>query len=410
MKRIEKLLRTITATALSASMLTACGKPAEDTGFTPVEAVYTAEEIGGRNFDSAFLKLSVQDGENVVISPLSIKMVLNLTAVGAVEDSETQNEILSLFRYKSAYEARSDSYNLVKELNREDGSMTLHNSYWLSEDAKPLNEDYKKIAEDDFGAEGFTSNLSSQSFVNDINDWIEDRTNGMIKKMVSSPLNSEARLVLVNTLYFNNDWSSKFESDRTYNQDFYGTNGTESVKMMHQDFMNLEYGEGERLKTVTMTYRDGSSMKIYIPIDNNENLADIIGELTPEQFTDELKCERTEKCVNVALPKFECEYKGSIKEILQRMGVSRAFDPEMAELQGISDDDLYVSKIIQAVKIRCDEEGTEAAAVTLEAMDENAAMLMPEETIDFIVDRPFMYEIESESGETLFMGVIQNFS
>ena len=96
--------------------------------------------------------------------------------------------------------------------------------------------------------------------------------------------------------------------------------------------------------------------------------------------------------------------------MLQLLGVNKAFDPLGAEFNATAEgEQLYISKIIQAAKIRCDEEGTEAAAVTM-AEDGVGAMLMEEPPIEFIVDRPFMYEIKSPSGETLFMGVIQNFT
>ena len=74
------------------------------------------------------------------------------------------------------------------------------------------------------------------------------------------------------------------------------------------------------------------------------------------------------------------------------------------------DEQLYISSIIQVAKIKCDEEGTEAAAVTMAIVKANGLMIIEEQPIEFIVDRPFMYEIKSPSGETLFMGVIQNFN
>ena len=72
-----------------------------------------------------------------------------------------------------------------------------------------------------------------------------------------------------------------------------------------------------------------------------------------------------------------------------------------------SNEKLYISKIIQAAKIVCNEDGTEAAAVTLEAMDAGGAM-PANEIIEFTVDRPFLYEIKTASGETLFIGVMQD--
>lgn len=159
-----------------------------------------------------------------------------------------------------------------------------------------------------------------------------------------------------------------------------------------------------------MPYRDGSVMNIYLPKDEDANIADIIKEMSLDKLTEELEAKREEKMVNIAMPKFECDYSGSLKEMLQLLGVNKAFDPYGAEFNSMTEDEqLYISKIIQAAKIICDEEGTEAAAATMAVMTDGCA-LIEEQPIDFIVDRPFMYEIKSPSGETLFMGVIQNFN
>ncbi|MBQ7981038.1 MAG: hypothetical protein IJ305_05445, partial [Oscillospiraceae bacterium] len=178
---------------------------------------------------------------------------------------------------------------------------------------------------------------------------------------------------------------------------------------MHSGTLDLEYGEGSKLKSVTMPYRDGSVMNVYLPKDEDASIADIISEMSLDKLTEELEIKRGVKKVDIAMPKFECDYISSLKEMLQLLGVSKAFDPNNAEFGGMSEEQLYISQIVQAAKIKCDEEGTEAAAVTM-AVDGAGAMPIEEMPIQFTVDRPFMYEIKSPSGETLFMGVIQNFN
>ncbi|MBQ8175659.1 MAG: hypothetical protein IJ035_01310 [Oscillospiraceae bacterium] len=424
-------MKKVLAMLLSTSMLTGCGlftgkipdekveviecyadtemEVPEVTEFIPIESVYTAEEISG-NFNAAFIKEALKNEDNVIVSPLSAKMIVNIAAMGADEDSVTQQELLNLFGYESVNEMKGDSKNLMDELNRENGTLTTSNSYWKSDKLAEINPEYAEQLESVFRAESYNADLTSAEFVNDLNSWVNENTNGLIPQLLSQPLDESARLVLVNTLYFNNKWVHKFESFATYYKEFYGNKGTEQVMTMHQGEIYLDYGEGNKFKSVTMPYTDGSVMNIYLPKNEDASIADIISEISLDKLTEELEAKRTEKMVNIAMPKFECDYSGSLKEMLQLLGVNKAFDPYGAEFNAMAEgEQLYISSIIQAAKIRCDEEGTEAAAATMADMACGAAP-MKEQPIEFIVDRPFMYEIKSPSGETLFMGVIQNFN
>lgn len=420
---MKKRLYRTSALLLSAATLAGCGPfteqgketvstvtcPAEPpavTEFVPVEAAYTAGEISG-SFDGAFLKETLKKNENFVVSPLSAKLVLNMAALGAEEN--TEKELLELFGYADSEAMKADSKRLIEELDREDGTLTVNNSVWVSDRLETLKESYSQELTDVMSAESFNADLTSQDFVNDLNGWVNENTNGLIPQLLSQPLDATARLALVNTLYFNNKWQYEFDSYSTYDADFYGINGTEQVPTMHLGTTSFDYAEGKKLKSVVLPYKDGSRMKVYLPVSETESIADIIGEMSLEELSAELEASYTQQKVVLALPKFECDYSGSLKEMLQLLGVSQAFDPNNAKFGKISDEQLYISEVIQAAKIKCDEEGTEAAAATI-AIDAEGCALIEEPPIEFIVDRPFLYEIESPSGETLFMGVIQSFT
>ena len=417
---MKKIFGRFSALLLGTAMLTACGENKDElqtvtcvnvpetTEFVPVEAEYTAEEISGC-FNAAFLKEALKENDNFVVSPLSAKLALNMAAMGTDEGSATEQELLNLFRYGSINELKDDSKNLMAELDSEDGTITVNNSVWVSDKLETLKADYIQELSDVLSAESFNIDLTSADFVNSLNGWVNENTNGLIPQLLLQSLDESARLALVNTLYFNNEWQYKFESYATRDNEFYGSNGTETVPTMHNGELHLNYGEGNKLKSVTLPYRDGSVMNVYLPKNEDESIAEIISELTPTELTEELEMKREEKLVNIALPKFECDYSGSLIEMLKLLGVSEAFDPNNAQFGKISDEQLYISEVIQAARIICDEEGTEAAAATMVVAGDGCAII-EEIPIEFIADRPFMYEIKSPSGETLFMGVMQSFT
>lgn len=354
------------------------------------------------NFETAFLKYAARDGKSFVISPASAKFAMSMAALGAGEGSSTEKELLELFGYGSKAEMSEVSKKLIEELNREDGSLSAKNSVWVSDAAGELNPDFKSGLTDIFGAESFSCDLTSQAFVDVLNGWVDKNTNGLIKQMLSEPLSEDARLALVNTLYFKNKWEKPF-GDR-YPGGFYGTDGYNKNAPAMRVTENMSYSAGETFKSVRLNYTDGSSMKIFLPNDENKLVTDIIAEMSEEELSAALKPNYSNEKVALTMPPFECDFKASLTDMFKSLGVKDCFTQGLADFSGItSEEKLFISDVIQSAKIICDEEGTEAAAATM-----GIAMLMHAEPdpIVLTVDRPFLYMIESPSGETLFMGVI----
>lgn len=355
------------------------------------------------NFEAAFLKYAARDGESFVISPASAKFAMNMAALGAGEGSSTEKELLGLFGYGSKAEMSEVSKKLIEELNREDGSLSAKNSVWISDMAGELNPDFKSGLTDIFSAESFSCDLTSQAFVDVLNGWVEKNTNGLIQQMLSEPLPEDARLALVNTLYFKNKWEKPF-GDR-YPRGFYGADGYNKNAPAMSVTEDMYYSADDTFKSVRLMYTDGSSMKIFLPTDENKLVTDIIAEMSEEELSAALKPNYIYENVALTMPPFECEFKASIADMFKSLGVKDCFDRDLADLSGItSEEKLFISDVIQSAKIICDEEGTEAAAATM-----GIALLsdsVEPDPIVLTVDRPFLYTVESPSGETLFMGVI----
>ncbi len=378
---------------------------AKETEITHTEAVYSTEEIYG-SFNSAFLKEYLKENDSFVISPLSAKIAISMAAAGTDSGTDTEKELLDLFGYGGREDMLADCGRIIAEL---DGSKTIStaNSAWLSEKLK-IAKGYSGTLKDVFDAESFTEDLPAEKTRKKINKWVDKNTKGMIPELLKDPLSEGARLALVNALYFKNEWVCKFDINYTRDGDFYGKSGWAAVPTMHLA-ERLQYGEGKKFKSVVLPYTDGSYMRVYLPLDENAQIADLIGEMSADELNAEFEASYDMADVVLSMPKFECESGGSLLEMLERLGVRDAFDPSAAAFGEMTDSDeiLYISQIIQAAKIICDEEGTEASAATLVVMDEGAAV-PAEDIIEFTVDRPFMYEIKTASGETLFMGVMQD--
>jgi len=118
-----------------------------------------------------------------------------------------------------------------------------------------------------------------------------------------------------------------------------------------------------------------------------------------------------ERLTYLTVPKFETEWGGSLADILCSMNLTGASDPGAADFtdMGItaSGNPLFIGDVIHKTAFKLNEKGTEAAAVTMVAMDPGAAM-PSNDRIVLRYDRPFAYGIvDMETEALLFPGTAE---
>lgn len=132
-----------------------------------------------------------------------------------------------------------------------------------------------------------------------------------------------------------------------------------------------------------------------------------------KEFLSEPLDNGSSELMKLKLPKFEVEFDKILNETLQNMGIKKAFDEQLADFNGLGYTEngvpLYISLVRQKAVVKLDEEGTEAAAVTMVVMDK-CAMAMPEkQPMEVYFDEPFLYMVmDMESKTPLFIGVMDN--
>lgn len=67
---------------------------------------------------------------------------------------------------------------------------------------------------------------------------------------------------------------------------------------------------------------------------------------------------------------------------------------------------MFVSEANHTARVVIDEEGCTAAAFT--EMISATAALPPEDEMDFILDRPFIFAVTSDTQQPLFIGTVNN--
>lgn len=110
--------------------------------------------------------------------------------------------------------------------------------------------------------------------------------------------------------------------------------------------------------------------------------------------------------INLSVPKFDISSDMELRDHLQSLGIADVFIPGTADFSPIipTADSGYVGQIKHAARVAIDEKGATAAAFTV--IDRCGAGMPPSDEMDFVLDRPFFFVIESQDGLPLFTGIV----
>ena len=316
------------------------------------------------------------------------------------EDEEDENEASS-DSSEEVVSVESDDYSVPKSI------LETANAMYVDEKMKMSSsfDDLADILSNTYQASLKRCDLSSEETMNEINDWVNEKTHGLIPSILDEPMDPGIRMTLLNAVYFKAAWVNAFEKELTDKQIFHGKEGDTSVDMMHQQD-HFEYAENDEYQMIRLPYHGGCEMTVYLPKDSTAadkwSEKDYLYQLGLE--ADKQEWDRRE--VSLSMPKFEMEYGNELKDILKELGLEGIFDGCIYDR--LTDAEMAVGSIYHKTAIKNDENGTEAAAVTMMLME--AMALLPEDDIvEMNMDHPFYFTISNtETGLKLFEGCVYN--
>lgn len=316
------------------------------------------------------------------------------------EDEEDENEASS-DSSEEVVSVESDDYSIPKSI------LETANAMYVDEKMKMSSsfDDLADILSNTYQASLKRCDLSSEETMNEINDWVNEKTHGLIPSILDEPMDPGIRMTLLNAVYFKAAWVNAFEKELTDKQIFHGKEGDTSVDMMHQQD-HFEYAENDEYQMIRLPYHGGCEMTVYLPKDSittdKWSEKDYLYQLGLE--ADKQEWDRRE--VSLSMPKFEMEYGNELKDILKELGLEGIFDGCIYDR--LTDAEMAVGSIYHKTAIKNDENGTEAAAVTMMLME--AMALLPEDDIvEMNMDHPFYFTISNtETGLKLFEGCVYN--
>ena len=361
------------------------------------------QQLVKSNNDFAFRLFSkVRGGENRVISPLSITYALGMMNNGAA--GQTRQEINDVLGFGEAgadavnqfcRKMLTESGNLDKETRVDIANNIFVNTHWGYELQEPFvlkaNEYYDAQPEARDFYDGITRDV--------INQWGCDHTEGMIKEIVThDEFNVDAVSYLLNALYFNGAWTTKFNPDNTVNESF---NGGEEVPMMHiprGDFLGLgaefEYTGNDLYQAIKLPYGNEAFLMTVILPQEGKNIEEVLDQMDGQNW----QFNGRKTIVDLKLPRFETEANIDLKPVMSALGMPSAFNPDLADFSDFCNIPTYIGLMKQAAMIKVCEEGTEAAAVTVIGSE---PLGMPD-IADFHATRPFIYIVSEQSTGVIF--------
>ena len=346
-----------------------------------------------------------------------LKEFLDLNNMSESEILAAQEELAALLgtnkeNQEDESEASSDSSEEVVSVESDDYSvpksiLETANAMYVDEKMKMSSsfDDLADILSNTYQASLKRCDLSSEETMNEINDWVNEKTHGLIPSILDEPMDPGIRMTLLNAVYFKAAWVNAFEKELTDKQIFHGKEGDTSVDMMHQQD-HFEYAENDEYQMIRLPYHGGCEMTVYLPKDSTAadkwSEKDYLYQLGLE--ADKQEWDRRE--VSLSMPKFEMEYGNELKDILKELGLEGIFDGCIYDR--LTDEEMAVGSIYHKTAIKNDENGTEAAAVTM-ALMEAMALLPEDDVVEMNMDHPFYFTISNtETGLKLFEGCVYN--
>jgi serpin B len=407
---------------------------------------------------------------NLVFSPLSIYAALALVAAGArgatldeilrVLGARSRQE-LDEFVARAAGDA-------LRDRSGSGGPRVAFACGVWSDKSHPLKPGFREAVVDGaYKAEASTVDFRGDpsGAVGLINAWAKRVTNGLIENVLNpDSVGPLTRVLLGNAVYFKGKWDQPFNKSDTKKGPFRRTGGAGAVDVpfmrswepqyiaVHNRFkvLKLRYKMADEpppfdprpflhraaapfrparqsynppnpatpdsLAHATAPPKDKSltqfSMCIFLP-DADNGLPSLLDAIASRPgFLHQHLPHKEVEVGKFQVPRFKLSFHGSVRGVLHKLGLWLPFHETAADLSEMTEDDgsgliTVLDDVVHKAVIEVNEEGTEAAAVTITCGrgGAGAAMSRLPPRVDFVADHPFAYFIvEEETGAVAFAG------
>ena len=341
------------------------------------------------------------DGENTLLSPLSVMSALAMTANGA--DGETLAQMETVMGMDVS-ELTSALHNYR---NSQTDQLKLANAIWFNESSLlTVREEFLRTNADHFRADLYEAPMNDHT-LRAINNWVNEKTEGMIPEILDQ-IPADAMMYLVNALAFEAEWPEVYLETNLEKTTFTKEDGTvQDVELMHSS--EYQYIEDDLATGFLKPYKGGDYAFVALLPREGVSVSEYVASLTGEHLLEMLRNPVDTK-VFAAIPKFESEYSADMAQVLKEMGMPDAFDRDKADFTRMGSceaGNLYIGRVLHKTAITVAEQGTKAGAATVVEMICGSAFTPDPKEV--ILDRPFVYMlIDCRQNIPFFIGTMMD--
>lgn len=350
------------------------------------------DKVNGFTFDLLKERLADTSLRNVLFSPVSIYSILFVVRLGA--KANTRKELDTVLEWTSN-ENKENMRNFFKKIymsNNKD-RLAYANEIWVGSNngGASILTSYIDKVKDIFQTNLVLKNLKRnlKSARQDINNWVAENTNDHIKNFFpEGSIDPTTNLLLVNAIFFQGNWKTKFDKKDTHDGRFILSNGN-SIKvnyMWKNDRVSYVYDTHRKTHVLELPY-EKNEFSMIITMQKNADETSLNSNDMFKEWIEKLRHTRP-KHMDVTIPKFKLKQSMNLIKYFEHLGIHDLFTPGQADLSGINGrKNLFCGSASHQSFLNVDEEGTTAASGSGAGL---LAMSMPP---SIRIDRSFLFYI-----------------
>ncbi|KAL0751752.1 hypothetical protein Bca101_033755 [Brassica carinata] len=318
---------------------------------------------------------------NFVFSPASISAVLTMVAVTSEEET-LRSFIFSILRSSSIDELNAVFHEVANTVLVDEvravalRSRRLMECGWSSPYLlAPRRKMSFRISSKLLLLKLISDSRFGEQVRMEVNEWASRHTNALIQNMLPhGSVRSDTDWIYGNAIYFKGAWKNKFPKSLTSEEEFYHLDGTSTSVPFMTTTSRMQYvREYDDFKVLKLSFQQGRdtnrlfSMYFYLP-DDKDGLDNLVKRMasTPGFLDSHIPSEKV-RVGEFRIPKFKIEF---------------GFEPSKAfnelELESV---ELHHKDLVEI-----DEDGAEAAAVTIKGGRRGRRGYSTVRLIDFVAD------------------------
>ncbi|KII70508.1 Serpin B11 [Thelohanellus kitauei] len=168
-------------------------------------------------------------------------------------------------------------------------------------------------------------------------------------------------MIFLDALSISAEWTTKFDIRLTRLEKFYDDRGQPlDVAMMNQECLNLVYDSPDQgFRIIFISFEEPNQYAAIVLPRDHHSIIDVLRIFNFDEIKDYMNSSFT-KFVKFKMPKFHITSHNDYVQTLKKFGVRDIFDPDLSDFGKMTDQRVFIGKLMQVVNVAVEESGVNA--------------------------------------------------